>query len=380
MNAERTTITITDTLVFAVAPADDIPALVAEYTEWIGQHVALRRRSPSPETVRGYAGEARQFMGWLATQGLALRDTTPEVMRQYVEFITGTGHGVEETGSRKPRDAQGQYSPATVQRKLAGLRTFFKFTAARGLTVGHPLADGEALRTPEDNAHAVEHIKALTQPQAVSLLRALNVAAARATSPDKQNAAVRDKAMISLMMLQGLRVIEVQRLDVSDYTPNVWGGQGTLKVHGKGDKHRTVVLRPEMQQVLDAWLKRRMLYHPEDPALFVSLHAPQGRTSGARLQRLTRRAIRERVDHYLESAGLKADGVSCHALRHTYATEIVAAARRGGTEVDREGLARSMGHSDISIAEVYIDYVDMFMKNPAEPLMGILRAADESQE
>lgn len=328
MNTEPK-ITLTETLVWTVAPTDDIPALVAEYTTWIGQHVALRRRAPSPETVRGYAGEARQFMTWSAARGVALRDTTPELVREYVEFLTAGGHGTDETGSRKPRDAQGQYSPATVQRKLAGLRTFFRFTQTRGLTNGNPLAECEAVRTPEDHDHAVEHIKALTQPQAVSLLRALNMAAARATSPDKQNAAVRDKGMISLMMLQGLRVIEVQRLNLSDYTPNVWGGQGTLKVHGKGDKHRTVVLRPEMQQVLDAWLKRRMLYNPADPALFVSLHAPQGSTSGPRLQRLTRRAIRKRVDHYLESAGLKAEGVSCHALRHTYATEIVAAARRG---------------------------------------------------
>jgi integrase len=183
--------------------------------------------------------------------------------------------------------------------------------------------------------------------------------------------------MISLMMLQGLRVIEVQRLNMADYTPNVWGDQGTLKLHGKGDKHRTVVLRPEMQKVLDVWLKRRELYRPEDDALFVSLHAPQGRTSGPRLQRMTRRAIRARVDTYLDSAGLKDMGVSCHALRHTYATEIVASARRTGQEVDREGIARSMGHSDISITDVYIDYVDMFMNNPSAPLMGILREADE---
>ena len=65
------------------------------------------------------------------------------------------------------------------------------------------------------------------------------------------------------------------------------------------------------------------------------------------------------------------------SLRHTYATEIVASARRTGQEVDREGIARSMGHSDISITDVYIDYVDMFMNNPSAPLMGILREADE---
>jgi len=372
------------TMVWVVA--DDATAILAEYESWIGRNVALRKRAPSPETVRGYMGEARQFLAWLnapvvpdgSAAAIPLRAVTPQVARQYVAWLMDGGHGRAENGSRRPRDWQsGQYTPATLQRKLAGLKAFFKFAMARDYVEGNPLADGEGIRTPEAHEHKTEQIKALTHEQAVKLLRAMNTAAARASSPDKQNAALRDKAMISLMMLQGLRVIEVQRLNMADYTPNVWGDQGTLKLHGKGDKHRTVVLRPEMQKVLDVWLKRRDLYRPEDDALFVSLHAPQGRTSGPRLQRMTRRAIRARVDAYLDSSGLKDVGVSCHALRHTYATEIVASARRTGQEVDREGIARSMGHSDISITDVYIDYVDMFMNNPSTPLMGILREADE---
>jgi len=370
-------------MVWVVAPADDSNALLAEYESWIGRNVALRKRAPSPETVRGYMGEGRQFLAWLARNEPAtpLRAVTPDVAREYVAWLTGGGHGAAQAGSRRPRDWQGgQYTPATIQRKLAGLKSFFKFARARGYVEGDPLADGEGIRTPEAHEHKTEQIKALTQEQAVKLLRAVNSAAARATSPDKQNAALRDKAMISLMMLQGLRVIEVQRLSLVDYTPNVWGDQGTLKLHGKGDKHRTVVLRPEMQQVLNTWLARRELYRPEDDALFVSLHPAQSETSGHRLQRMSRRSIRARVDRYLDAAGLKDTGISCHALRHTYATEIVAAARRSGQEVDREGLARSMGHSDISIAEIYIDYVDMFAKNPSAPLMGILREADGGSE
>lgn len=376
----------TTTMVWVVAPQDEATAILAEYESWIGRNVALRKRAPSPETVRGYMGEARQFLTWLSAPiipdenalAIPLRAVTPQIARQYVAWLMDGGHGRAESGSRRPRDWQsGQYTPSTLQRKLAGLKAFFKFAMARNYVEGNPLADGEGIRTPEAHEHKTEQIKALTHEQAVKLLRAMNRAAARASSPDKQNTALRDKAMISLMMLQGLRVIEVQRLNMADYTPNVWGDQGTLKLHGKGDKHRTVVLRPEIQKVLDVWLKRRELYRPEDDALFVSLHAPQGRTSGPRLQRMTRRAIRARVDAYLDSAGLKEIGVSCHALRHTYATEIVASARRTGQEVDREGIARSMGHSDISITDVYIDYVDMFMNNPSAPLMGILREADE---
>ena len=375
--------------------------LLDEYEAWIARNVALRRRAPSPETVRGYMTEARQFLGWLLVQALPeifegpaqLRELwaywdarrpcgipvmliDAQVARAFVEFLAAPGHGRQRKGSRRPRDYEGRYSPATLQRKQAALRSFFRFMQQQQYTLGNPL-DGEAIRTPEDNAHKTEHIKALTQKQAVTLIRCINRAIARAQHPDKVNAAMRDKAIISLMMLQGLRTVEVQRLNVDDYTPNVWGDQGTLKLHGKGDKTRTVVLRPEMQDVLDMWLARRELYRPESDALFVSLHHAVGSTSGPRFKRLSKRAIRVRVDRYLERAGVKDEGVSCHALRHTYATQIVESARKRGANVDREGLARSMGHSDISIAEVYIDYVDMFAKNPSEPLMEILREADD---
>jgi site-specific recombinase XerD len=175
--------------------------------------------------------------------------------------------------------------------------------------------------------------------------------------------------MIDLMMLHGLRNIEVHRLNIADYEPNARGEQGTLRVLGKGDKPRTIILRPEMQAELDLWLNLRAMFKLDDAqlALFISLHA--GESWGTRL---SQRSIRERVDVYLEAADLKREGVSCHALRHTYATLYVEAK---GKDVNREVLAYSMGHGDSKITNAYIDWVDMAAENPSEPLMEILTTA-----
>lgn len=374
--------------------ADDIPAIQAAFEAWIGKNVAPRKRAPSPQTVRAYLCDSQQFLEWLVEQeldplpewfngpeglwnlwerlyaegetGIPLLLVTPQVVQVYMEYLVAPGHN-RAGGSNDPRSADGSYSPATLGKKRSSLNTFFTFTRKGRLTFGNPLEDmEEVVRAPQDNRSAVEKIKALTRPQAERLLAEIMGTFITAQNPDKKAAAVRDRVMIELMMLQGLRNIEVYRLNLEDYSPNAHGEQGTLKLLGKGDKQRTVALRPEMQEELNLWLSTRALYEFNETALFVNLH-------GAEVgQRLSQRSIRERVDVYLEKTGLKREGISCHALRHTYATLYFEAK---GKDANKEVLAQSMGHSDSKITSVYIDWVDMFAENPSEPLMEIHTAA-----
>jgi len=382
--------------------AEDVPGILAQFESWIMQNVAPHKRQPSPRTVSSYIGDVEQFLVWLSAQelpplpdewygpdalwtlwerleaddagGVPLLLISPEVVQRFMEFLVSPGHEYGR-GSQNPRAEDGSYSPATLAKKRSSLNTFFTFTRKRRLTYGNPLEDMETVvRTPQDSRSAVEKIKALTRRQAERLLKQVISAEMLAGSPDKKAGAIRDRVMIELMMLHGLRNIEVHRLNVADYEPNARGEQGTLHVLGKGDKPRTIILRPEMQAELDLWLNLRAMFKLDDtqPALFVSLHA--GESWGTRL---SQRSIRERVDVYLEAAGLKREGVSCHALRHTYATLYVEAK---GKDVNREILAYSMGHGDSKITNAYIDWVDMAAENPSEPLMEILTTATAEAE
>lgn len=377
--------------------AEDVPEILAQFETWIMQNVAPRKRQPSPRTVSSYLGDVEQFLMWLSAQelqplpdewygpdalwtlwegleadgaeGVPLLLVLPEIVQRFMEFLVAPGHEYGR-GSQNPRAEDGSYSPATLAKKRSSLNTFFAFTRKRRLTYGNPLEDMEiVVRTPQDSRSAVEKIKALTRRQAERLLKQVINAEMLADNPDKKASAIRDRVMIDLMMLHGLRNIEVHRLNVADYEPNARGEQGTLRVMGKGDKPRTIILRPEMQAELDLWLNLRAMFKLDDAqiALFISLHA--GESWGTRL---SQRSIRERVDVYLEAADLKREGVSCHALRHTYATLYVEAK---GKDVNREVLAYSMGHGDSKITNAYIDWVDMAAENPSEPLMEILTTA-----
>ena len=86
---------------------------------------------------------------------------------------------------------------------------------------------------------------------------------------------------------------------------------------------------------------------------------------------MSRRAIRKLVDRYLLRLDLKREGVSCHALRHSFATLSGAAGAR------LDAIARAMGHASVTTTQVCADIVDAAAENPARFLVGALdRLAD----
>lgn len=380
--------------------ANNIPVILAAFETWLKHHVAPRKHAPAPSTVRAYLSDSAQFLHWLAqqpggpvpewfaalrthqdaekpsgtdaTHGIPLLLVTQQVVQTYLEFLSAPGHR-GTGGSNAPRAADGRYRPTTLAKKRAALQTFFTFTQQNHLTVGHPLEEmAEVIALPQDVRTPAEKITALTRAQAERLLTAVLGACVAAPSPLRQAQAIRDRVMIELMLLHGLRNIEVHRLNIADYVPNVQGELGTLTLTGRGEKVRTLVLCPEMQAELDQWLAVRMLYGCTTPALFVNFQSSTGQDGTGR--RLSQRSIRERVDVYLRKAGLKRPGVSCHTLRHTYATLYVAAK---GPAANPYVLAASLGHNNIAMTDVYVDWVTRTGDNPSQPLMELHRTAQQ---
>lgn len=126
---------------------------------------------------------------------------------------------------------------------------------------------------------------------------------------------VRDKSMISLAILHGLRVSEISQLDMANIDLEA-GDCGTLHVHSRAGQWRTIHLVGESRKTLNHWLTTRALMKPRSVAVFLSLHWARGR--GESGQRLSRRGIRQIIDGYLETTGSKKPGVSCDALRRPY--------------------------------------------------------------
>lgn len=383
--------------------SNDIPAIRTAYATWIENNVARHRSSPSPQTLRAYLGESAQFLQWLERQtvgpvpewcvsseilhalwtrlytqgrrGIPLLLITPQVAQNYLCFLMAPGHN-GNGGSNDPRAADGRYSPATLAKKRSALNTFFTFTQKNRLTLGNPLEGvDDPLRIARDTRQVAAKPQTLNRTQAERLLSAVMNAYITTENPERKAQAIRDQVMIELMLLHGLRNIEIHRLNVDDYLPRARGEQATLTVTGRGDKARTIFLRPEMQAELDLWLNTRALFRFDTPALFVNLHGGDGQYNSG--ERLSQRSIRERVDVYLEKAGLKQEGVSCQTLRHTYATLYVQAK---GKAANRAVLAASLGHSDPKSTDVYFDWIHAVAENPSEPLMEIHTAAQQQVE
>lgn len=274
----------------------------------------------SPKTISSYLTEVRQYTQWCESEGLNPALATEDDLRQYRSYLVAN------------------YTRGTVATKLAAIRRFYDAALWRGLRLDNP---AKGLKAPKDKTTREDAIKFLPLEGFKRLL----------SLPDN----ARDRAILALMGFHGLRVEEVVNLNRDDI--NLGGDLLTLTVTGKGSKTRRIHLIERSAAALWAWLDIRQ---SEDSAVFVSIG---NRDRG---QRLTTRAVRYMVDSYLDQAGLKADGISCHSLRHSFATWSLA----GGAKLT--AISGAMGHSSIETTQVYAKIVDRINENPARYLDALM--------
>ncbi len=328
--------TMTDGTMTPARPTLPLPGwedLLASFADFLRLDVA--QGDASPETIRTYWGQVRQYLAWCDAWRVHPARATEEDLKAYRSWL------VE------------RYARATVATKLAAVRRFYAMAQARGYRPDNP---AEGVKAPRDRTTREDRAKFLP----LDGLRQLLVAPGR-TLPDLPPFAVRDRAILALMGVHGLRVSEVARLDVGDVALEA----GTLTVRGKGDKTRMIYLVDFSCKRLAAWMERRTDIAAEgETALFVAMDRAR-RFWG---RRMTTRAIEALTDRYLEREGLKRPGISCHSLRHSAAVW----ARAFGASVD--GLADMLGHASVDTTRVYARIVRRMEENPARFLEAALGA------
>lgn len=305
--------------------------LLAAFADFLRLDVA--QGDASPETIRNYTGQVMSFLTWCEGQRIHPALVTDGDLKEY----------------RKDLVAQG-YARSTVAAKLNAVGRFYAMAQARGYRPDNP---AQGIKAPKDRTDRAERVKWLPLAAIQAILDA----------PDLETVkGKRDRAMLALLALHGLRVSEVARLEMADLDLEA----GKVSVLGKGQKRRSVLLVGRSKATLVDWLViRSQAAQENETAVFVSL---RDRLNGNQGTGLTRRAIRKTVDGYLEALGLKREGVSCHSLRHSFAT----LSRAAGAKLD--ALAQAMGHSSVTVTQVYADIVDREAENPARFLVGALEA------
>jgi integrase/recombinase XerC len=213
------------------------------------------------------------------------------------------------------------YTKSTTARKLATLRSFFKFLIRRGVVSVNPLS---TIRTPKQEKRLP---KCLDLEQVQRLLDAPG---------DADLLGARDKAMLEILYSSGIRVSELVELEMSDLDLQ----EGILRVRGKGRKDR---LTPIGSQAIKA-VQRYFELRNADPKLqslatqrvFLNKHG----------EPLSTRSVRRKLDKYLVEAGLD-PGISPHTLRHSFATHLL------NNGADLRSVQELLGHQSLSTTQIY---------------------------
>lgn len=267
----------------------------------------------SPHTLRAYQGDVQRFLDHL--HAISGREPAPGsiTMRQVRRYVGALA--MRSSGRAAP------VSRTTKARVLSSLKAFFRYLVNEGAIEGSP---AEAIDGPR-GARALPD-----SPRPETVVKALEAAATEADEVER----LRNTALVELLYGCGLRVSEACGLDLTSWDRR----QGWLRVHGKGNKTRTVPLGRHAREALVAWLECRAEWAtPESgPALFL----------GKRGGRLNPRIAYEVVRRRFAAAGA-GDGVHPHALRHAFATHML----ENGAEL--MAIKDLLGHASLSTTQVY---------------------------
>jgi integrase/recombinase XerD len=287
----------------SLAPARHLTELTLDFLAYLELERGLSRN-----TLEAYRSDLQQFGQYLDRQGVdPLEVSTADLAAFVSELATG-------------REGKTPVAPATLQRKIACLRSFYRHLRREQILERDPTSE---LRPPRARGRLP---KVLSRDEVASLL-----AQPRGNSP----AALRDRALLETMYACGLRASEAISLELSELDLEA----GILRAHGKGSKERIVPVGSKAIETLQAYLARsrpRLVGLRDEQRVFVNL-----RGGG-----LSRQGLYKIVQRHARSAGLE-QRMSPHTLRHTFATHLLA----GGC--DLRSLQEMLGHADIGTTQIY---------------------------
>jgi len=283
-------------------------------------------RNASPHTLRNYESDLSQFLAFLTPPDVApprLKDITHLLIREFVAHLHD--HSLEKS---------------SIARKLAAIRSFFKFAVREGLIVQNP---ARMVATPK----LPKRIPSVLSAEDLNtFLDGVVAAPASTPAPRKHRGSLeenrllvkRDRAILELLYASGLRVSELTGLNLVDVDRK----ELMLRVRGKGNKERIVPYGGKAEQALRAYepvrqeILRKAGSRGNLQAIFLNHH-------GARL---SVRTVARIVKKYVRLFNVNWD-LHPHSLRHAFATHLLA------DGADLRAIQELLGHSSLSTTQRY---------------------------
>jgi integrase/recombinase XerD len=287
----------------------------------------------APPATAGIEGEVLDFLAYLELERGLSRNTLEAYRSDLLQFgdflrrsrltLAQTRHGdiaafLSELAAGTPE--RPPVAAATLSRKVAALRSFYRHLRREGTLEHDPTAE---VRGPR---------KTRTLPRVLSREEVTRLLAEpRGADPR----AVRDRALLEVMYACGLRASEAIALELADVDLE----EGVLCARGKGTKERIVPIGRQAVAALRAYCRSgrpELLGAGAESRLFLN----------RRGTRLTRQGLYKIVQGHARRVGLE-EKMSPHTLRHTFATHLLA----GGC--DLRSLQEMLGHADLATTQVY---------------------------
>lgn len=260
-------------------------------------------KNASPHTLRSYAGDLSCFVRFLAEKRgatVALATVDAKVLRGFSAWSSRRGD-----------------APSTIARRLACLRSFYRFHRRLGAIASNP---AESLRNPKQPKRLP---KLLRVDQVIGLLDSIE---------PSTTLGLRDRAMFETLYGGGLRVGELVALNLADLDFD----QGLVRVRGKGKRERLCPVGGASIAWITRWIEARRPDRAGEPALFLNKHG----------RRLTTRSVGRLLEKYLLMNAL-APEASPHTLRHSFATHLL---DRGA---DLRSVQELLGHRRLTTTQIY---------------------------
>jgi len=279
---------------------DEGTTAVAEALAEFARYLSLER-GLSPRTVEAYSGDVGRFLVWAKTRSLDARAAPKGALDDFLWD-----------------ERQRGLKPASLQRLVGALRSFFAYQAV----------EGRLSESPAENLRGPRRVKRL--PRHLTAAEAARLLAAPDTGSFDD---VRDRAALELLYAAGLRISEL--LSLRPESANLQ--EGWVRVMGKGAKERMVPVHARALAALRLYLREReSRFKNPAPELFL------GRSGRA----ISRGQFWRRLRALGRRAGLSTP-LHPHLLRHTFATHLIA----GGA--DLRSVQEMLGHADLSTTQIY---------------------------
>jgi integrase/recombinase XerC len=287
-------------------------------------------RNASPSTIRDYRFDVEQFREFLTPPGeptMPLDQVDHRVIREFMSWLWDR-----------------RLEKASVARKLAALRTFFKFCVREKYAKQNParLVCTPKLPKRVPRIQTAEELGAFLdslakEPAPKKLKRAARPRKQK-SQKDERLILKRDRAILELLYASGVRVSELVGLDLESVDRT---GQ-MLRVLGKGRKERVVPYGGKAQEALEAYwpVRAKILAHPRMKP------APEAVFLNNRGGRLTNRSVRTLVKKYGRLNNIDWD-LHPHSLRHAFATHLLA------DGADLRAIQELLGHVSLSTTQRY---------------------------